>query len=133
MPLARSCGIALLASLLAAHSGAADATLTVTVRDNQGVLPRAGVRATHAESGATRRAVADEQGVARFDALAPGRYELRASFPGFADSAEPAVVLADGETKSLALEMAVAQLSTTITVETETMLIVRGLKTTRKN
>jgi outer membrane receptor for ferrienterochelin and colicins len=119
MPIARTAGIAgLMLSLLAAPAGAAEARLTVTVRDNYGVIPRAAVRATHAETGASQRSVTDDQGVARLEALASGSYEVRASFPGFADSAEPAVSLADGETKSLALELGLAQLSTTITVET---------------
>lgn len=118
MEIGRTAGTAgLLLSLLAAPCLAADATLTVTVRDNAGVIPRATVLAVHAESGATRRLVTDDQGVARFEALSPGRYEVRASFPGFADSAKPAVVLAEAEA-ALALEMGVPRLSTAITVET---------------
>jgi outer membrane receptor for ferrienterochelin and colicins len=119
MEIGRTARIAgLLLSLLAAPCLAADAKLTVTVRDNHGVIPRAAVWATHVETGASQRSVTDDQGVARLDALAPGLYEVRATFPGFADRAEPAVTLADGETKSLELQMGVAQLSTTITVET---------------
>ena len=121
MPTARAVGYALLlvaALALPAAAGAADGSLTVTVRDNYGVIPRATVRATSAATGAGQRAVTDDEGVARFAALPAGTYEVRAAFPGFADAAEPAVTLAEGEARSLELVMGVAQLSTTVTVET---------------
>jgi outer membrane receptor for ferrienterochelin and colicins len=121
MPTARATGYALLfaaAVALPATAGAADGSLSVTVRDNYGVIPRAAVRATNGATGVGQRAVTDDQGVARFAALTAGTYEVRASFPGFADAAEPAVALAEGEAKSLALVLGVAQLSTSITIET---------------
>ena len=122
MPTTRSAGFAALLTLAAvalpAAAGAADGSLNVTVRDNYGVIPRAAVRATNGATGVGQRAVTDDQGVARFAALPAGTYEVRASFPGFADSAEPAVALGEGETKSLELVLGVAQLSTSVTVET---------------
>ena len=122
MPTARSAGFAfslLVAALaLPAIAGAADASLSVTVRDNHGVIPRAAVRATNAATGASQRVVTDDAGLARFAALPAGSYEVRAAFPGFADAAEPTVALAEGEAKSLELVMGVAQLSTSLTVET---------------
>jgi outer membrane cobalamin receptor len=120
MPNARLTGFAAVAAALAlaAAAGAADASLTVTVRDNFGVIPRAAVRATNAGTGASQRAVTDSEGVARFAALPAGTYEVRSTFPGFADAAEPTVALGEGEAKSLELVMGVAQLSTTVTVET---------------
>ena len=124
MPTARAAGFPFsppprsLALALAAIAGAADASLSVTVRDNYGVIPRAAVRATNAATGTSQRVVTDDAGVARFAALPAGSYEVRATFPGFADAAEPTVALAEGEAKSLELVMGVAQLSTTLTVET---------------
>jgi outer membrane cobalamin receptor len=124
MPTSRSVGAAalplFLVSLLAipVTARAAEASLTVTVRDNYGVIPRATVRATNDATGLAQRAVTDQEGVARFAALPTGTYEVRASFPGFADAAEPAVALAEGEARSLELVLGVAQLSTTVTVET---------------
>jgi outer membrane cobalamin receptor len=103
---------------LPAIAGAADGSLSVTVRDSYGVIPRAAVRATNAATGASQRVVTDDAGLARFAALPAGQYEVRAAFPGFADTAEPTVALADGEAKSLELVMGVAQLSTSLTVET---------------
>ena len=118
MPTARALGCALLfsASAWALPGGNADSSLSVTVRDNFGVIPRATVRATSA--GTSQRAVTDGEGVARFTALPAGTYEVRSSFPGFGDAAVPAVALAEGEAKALELVMGVAQLSTTVTVET---------------
>jgi outer membrane cobalamin receptor len=122
MPTTRSAGfaafLALAALALPAAADAADGSLTVTVRDNYGVIPRAAVRATNGATGVGQRAVTDNQGVARFAALPAGTYEVRASFPGFADAAEPAVALAEGEGKSLDLVLGVAHLSTSLTIET---------------
>jgi outer membrane receptor for ferrienterochelin and colicins len=103
---------------LVGRAGAADGSLNVTVRDSYGVIPRAEVRATNPVTGAGGRAVTDDEGVARLVALPAGPYEVRAAFPGFADAAEPTVALAEGEAKSLELVMRVAQLSTSLTVET---------------
>ena len=115
----RVTGSALAAVLFAAGTGlAADASLSVTVRDNYGVLPRAAVRATNTGTGASHRTASDEEGVARFAALPGGTYEVRAAFPGFAEATEPAVALAEGESKTMELVLGVAQLSTTITIET---------------
>jgi outer membrane receptor for ferrienterochelin and colicins len=119
MPTARAAGfpISLFLAALAAVAGAADGSLTVTVRDSYGLIPRASVRATDVATGAGDRIVTDDEGVARFAALPVGRYEVRAAFPGFADAAE-AVSVAEGEAKTLELVMGLAQLSTTLTIET---------------
>ncbi len=120
MPTARPTGCVLLlaaALFLPSPAQAADASLTATVRDNYGVVPRATVRATSA-AGVGRRAVTDDKGVARLAVLPAGTYEVRASLPGFADAVQPGVTLADGEARSLELVLTVAQLSTTVTVET---------------
>ncbi len=103
---------------LVGRAGAADGSLSVTVRDNYGVIPRAEVRATNPVTGAGGRAVTDDQGVARLAALPAGPYEVRAAFPGFADAVDATVTLAEGEAKTLELLMGVAQLSTTLTIET---------------
>ena len=120
MPSARAAGfpISLFLAVLATSAGAADGSLTVTVRDNYGVIPRASVRATDVVTGKGERAVTDDAGVARFAALHAGQYEVRATFPGFGDAAEPSVSLAEGEARNLELVMGVAQLSTSLTVET---------------
>jgi outer membrane cobalamin receptor len=122
MQTARAAGFALSFLLVALGlptiAGAADGSLSVTVRDNYGIIPHAAVRATNAATGTSQRVVTDDQGVARFAALPAGRYEVRAAFPGLADTAEWTVALAEGEARSLELVMGVAQLSTSLTIET---------------
>ncbi len=85
MQTARAAGFAfpaLVAALaLPAIAGAADGSLSVTVRDSFGVIPRAAVRATNAATGTSHRVVTDDGGLARFAALPAGRYEVRAAFP----------------------------------------------------
>ncbi len=118
MPRSRGAVGALLLFLgFATRLAAADAALEVTVRDNHGVLPGAVVRATDA-AGLSQRATTDARGLARLAALPAGTYEVRASFPGFADAMRPSVVLAAGDSNSLELVLEVAQLSTTVTIET---------------
>jgi outer membrane receptor for ferrienterochelin and colicins len=97
---------------------AADAVLSVTVRDAYGVIPRATVRATRAGSDQGGRATTDDRGVATLAPLPPGSYEVRASYPGFADAVEPALSLTADETRSLELRLGTAQISATITIET---------------
>jgi outer membrane receptor for ferrienterochelin and colicins len=124
MPTTRPAGVAAVLVFLAvalaltAAAGAADGSLSITVRDNYGVIPRAVVRATNRATGVGQRTVSDAEGVARFAALPAGTYEVRAAFPGFVDAAESAVPLAEGEARSLELVLGVAQLSTSLTIET---------------
>jgi len=115
---ALGCVLLVSACLLALPVGAAGASLSVTVRDSHGVIPRATVRATDAATGQSHRATTDDAGVARFPALPAATYEVRAAFPGFADAARPAVTLAEGTPRELEIVLGLAQLSTTITIET---------------
>ena len=111
--------LALAAALaLPATAGAADGSLSVTVRDNYGVIPRAAVRATNGATGVGQRAVTDDAGCRPLRRPPRGHLRGAGGFPGFADAAEPAVALAEGEAKSLELVLGVAQLSTSLTIET---------------
>jgi outer membrane receptor for ferrienterochelin and colicins len=96
---------------------AAAAVLAVTVRDSHGVIPKAVVRLTGGSSQAWR-ADTDGNGVATLAALPAGSYELRASFPGFADAVIPALSLSADETRSLELALGIAPISATLTIET---------------
>jgi len=99
-------------------AAATEGSLSVTVRDNYGVIPRAAVRVTGAETGAGHRAMTDARGVARFTGLPAGTYEVRATFPGFAETAEQGLALAAGEERTLDLTLTQAQFSTSVTVTT---------------
>jgi outer membrane receptor for ferrienterochelin and colicins len=101
-----------------ASARAEDASLRVTVRDSFGIIPHATVRATSQPSGTSHRATTDADGVASLTALPAGSYEVRASFPGFADTVEPKVTLAAGEKRTLDLVLSQAQFSTSVTVTT---------------
>jgi len=107
-----------LGTLLAATPLAAgDGSLQVTVRDNYGIVPEATVRAVSA-SGTETRARTGDDGVARFDALPEGRYEVRASAPGFAAASVSDVTVATGGRREVEVQLTLAQLSTELTVET---------------
>ncbi len=110
----------LLALLLSAAVVAAEAggSLTVTVRDAGGVIPRASVHVTAPDGTTVTRRVTDDQGVATIEGLAPGAYDLRAAYPGFADAQQEGVEVGPGAPQALELVLSVAPLSTSITVET---------------
>jgi len=96
---------------------AGDEVLEVTVRDNYGVVPEATVRAVSA-SGAETRARTGDDGVARFDALPEGLYEVRASAPGFAPASVSDVTVATGARREIEVQLTIARLSTELTVQT---------------
>jgi outer membrane receptor for ferrienterochelin and colicins len=96
------------------QTSAASARLTVTARDTTGVLP--GATVTVMPSGAT--AVADAKGIASIDGLAPGTYEVRVSFPGFADTTRAGVTLAAGERQDIDVRLTLPQFSSQVTVST---------------
>jgi outer membrane receptor for ferrienterochelin and colicins len=100
-------------SVAAAQTGA---PLSVTVRDNAGVLPGASVVATPRVGGRSVRVVTDERGVAAFPELPSGAYDLRVSFPGFGD-VEDRVLLESGP-RSIEIEMSVLRLAEQTTVTT---------------
>lgn len=112
---------ALLAALLAASTSASaqgPGVLVVRVTDNAGVLPGASVVVTHRPGGNVRQAPADDRGLARFDALPPGTYDVTASLAGFADARRPAVVVGAGEEQAIDLVLSVVQFATSVTVTT---------------
>jgi outer membrane receptor for ferrienterochelin and colicins len=120
--MAMSGGAFVLALTLAAPSAslparaADEAALSVTVRDEWGVIPAATVRLTQGTRSAAV-ASSDASGIAAL-AVPPGHYSLEVAFPGFADYVEKDVLLAAGETRAITAALALPQLSTTITVTT---------------
>lgn len=102
----------------AARADERSAGLTVTVKDNYGVLPGADVRLVHEASQARHSALSDAHGSASFVALAPGAYTLKAVVPGFAEYVQNGVALAAGETRRLDAVLRMVQFSTSVTVTT---------------
>jgi outer membrane cobalamin receptor len=118
----------LLASLLAALAvlPAADvargdeptASLTVTVKDNYGVLPGASVRLVDEATQERRSAPSDAHGRAAFTGLPAGTYTLRAAVAGFADFTQSGITLAPGEARRLDAVLTLVQFSSSVTVTT---------------
>jgi outer membrane receptor for ferrienterochelin and colicins len=81
-------------------------------------VPHAVVRAVAVDGSTSVRVTADDRGAAAFTGLAAGTYDLRASYPGFADAERNGVAVAEGAPQAVELELSVAALSTSITVET---------------
>jgi outer membrane receptor for ferrienterochelin and colicins len=75
------------------------------------------VRASTPDRARSLRAIADAHGAARFTAIDPGTYDLRASSPGFADAGKTGVTVTGGA-QQVELVLQQASLSTTVTVET---------------
>ncbi|MFB3852570.1 MAG: TonB-dependent receptor domain-containing protein [Vicinamibacterales bacterium] len=92
--------------------------LSVTVRDNTGVLPGASVVVTEAVTRRQFSAATDSEGVARFESLPPGTYDVRVSLPGFADTVERGVVVSSGPPRDVSVTLSVVQFATSVTVTT---------------
>jgi outer membrane receptor for ferrienterochelin and colicins len=99
----------------ASQGGAA--ALTVTVRDNAGVLPGAIVVAVPRGMGRSIRVVTDDRGIASFADLAHGSFDLRVSFPGFSD-VETRVTIEPAGTRAVEVVMSVLRVSEQTTVTT---------------
>lgn len=103
--------------LASSASAQSESGLSVTVRDNDGVLVGAVVTATAQPAGRTIRAVTNDRGVASFPTLASGTYDLQVSFPGFSDVEERVTVNASGVT-TLDVVLRLLRLSESTTVVT---------------
>ena len=95
-----------------ANSGTIE--VTVVVRDSEGALsfiPAARVQLTGStvEEGTT-----DAQGTYRFKVVAAGKYEIRATFPGF--DARRNLLLTEGETEKIELELKPTEVQDSVTV-----------------
>lgn len=106
------------ALLLGAAEGEGTGKVSVTVRDNWGVISGATVRLTNETTKASTRAVTDRSGAAVFATLPTGTYGLKVEFSGFADYVKAGIALAGGEQKSLEAQLSLPQFSTSVTVTT---------------
>jgi len=112
-------GFALVLFLAAAGPLFAQATGTVTGRvvdQDNAVLPGVTVNLRNVESGATRSAISNEQGLYSVPALERGVYELTTELAGFAPSSRRIELLA-GSTVALDFKLSLAGLSETLTVQ----------------
>jgi hypothetical protein len=98
--------------------------LSGTVSDESGaVLPGVTVTATNQGTSATRTDVSDATGYFSMPLLPPGVYDVTATLSGFSVLSREGVKINVSETVSLALQLAVGELSETLTVTGEAPLI----------
>jgi outer membrane receptor protein involved in Fe transport len=97
---------------------AQEGRLSVTIRDNAGVLPGAVVVATPTGPSRAVRVVADDRGVAAVPGLPAGPIDLVVSFPGFADVTERLTFPPGTAVHPVEIVMTVLRLSDQTTVTT---------------
>ena len=125
----RACGLWLALSCLAPCASALaqetvdSASISGRVMDPQGAtVPGATVVATHVETRASRQALTDDEGRFRFTYLKVGRYEIRVSLAGFAETSRTLTVTA-GSAFELPVSLTLAGLDTSVTVSAEAPVI----------
>jgi carboxypeptidase family protein/TonB-dependent receptor-like protein len=100
------------------------AVLQGVVSDAQGgVLPGTLIRVTNTESGLAREVAADVEGFYRAPALPPGPYEVSATLDGFTPYRRTGLVLTVGQTATVDVQLSVASLSETLTVQGSAPLV----------
>ncbi len=118
-PLAAALAALMLGAAPAARAAVADGSgsVTVTIKDNYGVLPGTAVRLVGKDGQAAGRANADGSGIARFTSLAAGEYTVKASLTGFADAEKAGVTVGAAEV-AVEIVMSLTRFSTEVTVTT---------------
>ena len=124
----------LMALALLAFAGIAPAAAQQTsgniggrVFDPQGsAIPGATVTAKNPETGFSRNAVTDSEGIYRLSALPVGTYELTVELQGFTTIDRKGIVVSVGQTVDLNFDLKVAQVSETVNVTGESPLVETG-------
>ena len=100
-------------------------SLTGTIKDGTGaVLPGVTVNVSSpAQVGGVQTSVTDSQGIYRFPALHPGRYEMEASLGGFRSVRRTDIVLPLGTTTTIDVSLSVASVSETVQVTADTPVV----------
>jgi hypothetical protein len=98
--------------------------ITGRVLDDSGaIVPGASVVARHTETGFTRDAVTDAEGVYRLNALPVGTYDVTAELTGFTTVKREGLIVAVGQTLSVDFTLKIGNVAETITVTGESPLI----------
>ena len=99
-------------------------TITGRIIDSQGAaVPGVTVAGKNTQTGFTRSAVSDAEGVYRLTALPVGTYDLVAELQGFTKIENKGITLNVGQTLEVGLTMKVANMEETVTVTGESPLI----------
>src|SRR6266850_8135090 len=117
----------LLASLclpVPAFAQVANAVVTGIVTDAQGgVLPGVTITVTNAESGVARTIVTEAEGRFRLGGVPPGRYNLTAELPGFANVEVKDIALTIGLEYAKDIRMGLQGLQESVTVTGESPVV----------
>jgi hypothetical protein len=97
-----------------------------SLQDSSGAsVPNATVTLTNVDNQVSQTTTSDASGVFRFASLSPGSYSVTASAQGFAQVSTQIVVNA-AETRNVSLTLSVGQVSTSVTVTTQSPLLDTG-------
>ena len=102
----------------------ADAVIEVIAQDeSQAVLPGVTVTVLRPDTGYTQSSVTDPTGTARFIALQPGTYNVKAELSGFTTVNQEGVTLRVGQTARLTIVLKIAQVAETVNVVAEAPVV----------
>jgi hypothetical protein len=102
----------------------AGGALTGVVRDASGAsVPGASVTIIEVSTNRSRRVVSNSAGIYTLSGLAPGEYRVAVLAPGFRPLSRQAIRVATGQTIRLDLDLAVGNLSETVTVAADVPLL----------
>ena len=117
-------GLLLVASSMPAFAQQTTGNISGRALDPQGgAMPGVSVTAKSPQTGFTRAAVTDAEGVYRLSALPVGSYDLTVELQGFSTMERKGIVVNVGQTLELDFDLKVAQLSESVTVTGETPLL----------
>src|SRR5919197_1937362 len=101
-----------------------NATIVGTVIDqSKAVLPGAIISATDVATGRVMTAISNERGEYRLPNVPPGKYSIAAELSGFGTVKIPEIELLVGQNATVPLQMKVAAIAETVTVNGETPLV----------
>jgi hypothetical protein len=117
-------GVLILLATAVAYGQGATAQISGTVKDTSGgVLPGVDVTVTQTATGLTRSAVTDEGGNYTLTNLPIGPYRLEAKLSGFRTFVQTGITLTVNANPVLNVEMALGDLTETVSVEAATPLV----------
>ncbi|MFB3853590.1 MAG: TonB-dependent receptor domain-containing protein [Vicinamibacterales bacterium] len=110
-----------------AQAGAVNGAIEGNILDPSGaVLPGVTVTITNVDTGTQRVVVSNERGVYRAPILPLGTYNLVAELEGFRKFEQTGIVLSAGRTAVVNITLTVGQMSETVTVTAEAVLVDAG-------
>src|ERR1700758_1159284 len=117
-------GVCVFTSAIAGYGQGVSATIQGTVRDSSGaVLPGVMITAISTETNLRREVVSNEAGLFSIPDLAPGKYRVQVSLPGFQTRVVENIELVVGQEFVLNTTLQVGGLAEQVTVASEVPLV----------